>query len=107
MKNVALLIALLCLVAAPTFAQRAASGLNHEGPVAGLREDGSTAYQTTDPAGNDVWVIAEPIPKNLAALKLDVHTLQSSSDIESGDGYSATVPVYAVADEEYRSAHSN
>lgn len=69
--------------------------------------DRSDMYRTVDPFGNDVWVVVDPpMPKGAEAFSeryLDEDKFFPVEELNRA----ATVPVYAIADEEYRSAHSN
>jgi len=83
----------------------------------GARYDahGALMYETTDPAGNRVTVVVDPKPE----LTRDDPTVDpespdfkgfanEESEKELGEvSRAVTVKVYAVADEEYRAAHSN
>ncbi len=78
-------------------------------------EHGALYYETTDLEGNRVTVVVDPIPE----ITKDDPTVDPESPLFKGYAVpegekelgevsrAVTVKVYAVADEEYRSAHSN
>jgi len=77
-------------------------------------DDGSVSYQTTDPAGNSVTVVIDPPFKEAVEHPWDNPDDPAFRGFEveetekfPGAYTAATVDVYAVADEEYRSAYSN
>lgn len=77
--------------------------------------DGSVEYETTDPFGNEVTVVIDPKIENPINDPRDDPWSKNfrGFEIEEMDqpGFrtkaTVTVPVYAVADEEYRAAHAN
>ena len=86
------------------------------GPSGG---DPSISYETVDPAGNKVTVVIDPPAKNVTAepwfdstspLFQGFNEVDELEKFPKGDERAmraVTVPVYAVADEEYRAKYSD
>lgn len=110
MKNFALILVLA--ISAVAFAQD-----DHQhGDRKGNDHDGVVTYETTDQKGNRVTVVIDPPlanPVNHIWDDIDSPYFRGFEVDEAEKfGYeevsrAATVPVYAVADEEYVAAHSN
>ena len=81
--------------------------------------DGSVSYETTDPFGNRVTVVIDPpAPKVADEPWFDEKSpyFQGFNEVDEFDKFpkddervlrAVTIPVYAIADEEYRAAYSN
>lgn len=104
------LFGLLLLCAAASFA-----GPGEENAKKRYFGDGSVEYDTTDIFGNEVTVVIDPPvnrpvnhpwddPSNEQFRGFEVDELEKFGQEAS---LASTVPVYAAADEEYRSAYSN
>lgn len=78
-----------------------------------VNEDRSYSYETTDPFGNPVTVVVDPPIENPVNHPWDdpdhpmFRGYEVEEEVQFAQKASVTVDVYAVADEEYRSAHSN
>lgn len=83
----------------------------------GIKEVSATSYETTDPAGNKVTVVIDP-PNPKAAYEpwFDEKSpyFRGFNEVDEFEKFpeaatrnTVTVPVYAVADEEYRAKYSN
>ncbi len=77
--------------------------------------DGAVEYDTTDPFGNEVTVVIDPPAKHPIENPWDdpESKLFRGFEVEELDKFpggsylAVTVPVYAIADEEYRASYSN
>jgi len=82
-----------------------------------IKEDVATSYETTDPAGNRVTVVIDPPARERAYepwydekspyFRGFTEVDETEKFGEEATYNAATVPVYAVADEEYRALYSN
>lgn len=82
-----------------------------------IKEDVATSYETTDPAGNRVTVFIDPPnPKTAYEPWYDEKSpfFRGFDEVDEFEKFppeatynAVTVPVYAVADEEYRAKYSN
>jgi len=106
MKSLFFLLATVCLLAAPAMAQKG------EKPS----DDGSYSYETRDPFGNPVTVVVDPPIRNAVNNPWDDPSSEifRGFEVEESEKFgkeemirAATVSVYAVASQSYRSQYAN
>lgn len=95
----------LCLLLATASLAATPTRVRHLG-------DGAIEYDTTDPFGNRVTIVEDPKVENPVEHPWDVpgNKMFRGYEIDESEKFpfkAAVVDVYAVADEEYRAAHSN
>lgn len=86
-------------------------------PIENYRQlsDGATAYETIDPFGNRVTVVIDPPAPKVIDNSWDRpespdfrgYEVDEAIAFPNNDAVTATVSVYAVADEEYRAQYAN
>jgi len=107
MKKIFVTMTAVCLLALPIIGQDRLMdrSVNHN-------DDGSYSFETRDHNGNKVTVVVDPPARDAINDPRDNPDDPSFRGFEVEEGKydvtdAVTIPVYAVADEEYRSAHSN
>lgn len=115
-KRLPFFVALALCVLLPLVSATASLAGDKEEALARYLDDGAYEYDTTDPFGNKVTVVVDPPVKNPVNRPWDdpSNKLFRGFEVEELEKFPAAaqkatvnVDVYAVADEEYRAAHSN